>query len=84
MKTLHKIAADKSYCDWEMWIDNTPFTTAGVANNWVLAATYHDIGVSSYNYIALTWQCQKDVCRVDGFESVDFTLISDRSIADIG
>jgi len=46
LKTVHQIAADKSYSDWEMWIDNTPFTATGVANNWVLAATYHDIGTS--------------------------------------
>jgi hypothetical protein len=84
LKTVHKIAADKSYSDWETWIDNTPFAATGVANNWVLAATYHDVGTSAYNHIPLTWQCQKDVCRVDGFENVDFTLISDRSIADIG
>jgi hypothetical protein len=83
LKTVHKIAADKSYSDWEMWIDNTPFTTTGVANSWVLAASYHDVGTPGYNHIPLTWQCQKDVCRVDGFESVDFTLISDRSITDI-
>jgi hypothetical protein len=33
LKTVHSIAADKSYSDWEMWIDNTPLTATGVANN---------------------------------------------------
>jgi hypothetical protein len=82
LKTIHKISTDRSYTDWEIWYDVNPFNANGPANNWNLAATYHDIGCSDYNNIPLTWQCHKDVCRVDGFESVDFTLISDRAIAD--
>lgn len=83
LKTVHKIAADKSYTDWESWVDVEAFNTNGPANNWVLAATYHDVGTPEYNNISLTWKCHKDVCRVDGWESVDFTLISDRAIEDI-
>jgi hypothetical protein len=71
---VHKIAADKSYSDLEMWIHNAPFTTTGEVNNWVLASTYHDLGTSAYDHIPLTWQSQKDVCRVEGFESIDSTL----------
>jgi hypothetical protein len=82
LKTIHKISTDRSYTDWEMWIDVNPFNANGPANNWNLAATYHDVGCSDYNNIPLTWQCHKDLCRVDGFQSVDFTLISDRAITD--
>jgi hypothetical protein len=82
LKTIHKISPDRSYTDWELWYDVNPFNANGPANNWNLAATYHDVGCSDYKNIPLTWQCHKDVCRVDGFESVDFTLISDRAIAD--
>ncbi len=71
-----------AYRDWEMYVDVDPFNANGPANNWTLAATYHDVGCSDYNNIPLTWQCHKDLCRVDGFQSVDFTLISDRAIAD--
>lgn len=83
LKTVHKIAADKSFTDWEMWVDVELFNTNAPANNWILAATYYDLGCSDYNNIPLTWKCHKDLCRVDGFESVDFTLISDRAIEDI-
>ena len=81
VKVIHVIAADRKFSNWEMWIDTNPFDSNGKpANNWVLAATYKDNGVAEYNNIPLTWKCQKDVCRVDGFASVDFTLISDREI----
>lgn len=80
-KTIHKIAIDKRSCEWEMWVDIDPFDINGQPkNNWRLAATYSDYGVPGYNYVPLTWQCQKDVCRIDGFASVDFTLLSDRAI----
>lgn len=82
VKTIHKIAPDRKSSDWEIWVDTNPFDSNGKpANNWVLAATYKDNGVPEYNYIPLTWKCHKDVCRVDGFASVDFTLISDREIS---
>ncbi|MFZ0510869.1 MAG: hypothetical protein WAM14_04615 [Candidatus Nitrosopolaris sp.] len=51
-----------------------------LANNWALAATYNDVGIQGNNNIPLTWKCHKDVCRVDGFQGIDFTLISDRAI----
>jgi hypothetical protein len=34
-----------------------------------------------YNNIPMTWKCHKDVCRVDGFANIDFSLISDREIS---
>ncbi len=61
--------------------DINPFNANGPANNWTLAATYHDVGCSA-SQSPLTWKCHKDLCRVDAFESVDFTLISDRAISD--
>ena len=78
LKTVHKIG--QGYSDWEVWVDVDPFNGSGPANNWALAATYNDVGVQGYNNIPLTWKCHKDVCRVNGFQSVDFTLISDRAI----
>lgn len=81
VKTVHKVASDMKSSDWEMWVDNDPFDQNGAPkNNWTLAATYHDVGTSGYNNIPLTWMCQKDLCRIDGFANVDFTLISDRDI----
>ena len=81
VKCVHKIAADKKSGDWELWFDDNPFDDAGkIANNWKLAATYHDVGVKEYGNVPLTWKCHKDLCRVDGFKSVDFSLISDRQI----
>ncbi|MGC1927620.1 MAG: hypothetical protein WA667_01485 [Candidatus Nitrosopolaris sp.] len=56
LKTVHKIAADKSYCDWEMYVDVDPFTSTGPANNWMLAATYRDNGTPDYSNVPLTWQ----------------------------
>jgi hypothetical protein len=47
----------------------------------MLAAMCEDYGVPGYNNIPLTWKCHKDLCRIDGFASVDFTLISDREIS---
>jgi hypothetical protein len=82
VKTIHDIASDRKSSHWEMWIDTNPFDSNGKpANNWVVAATYEDNGVPGYNNIPLTWKCHKDVCRVDGFQSVDFTLVSDREIS---
>lgn len=81
VKTVHKIDPSRKFSDWEMWVDVDPFDQNGAPKNgWVLAATYHDVGTSGYNNIPLTWKCQKDLCRVDGFANVDFTLISDREI----
>jgi hypothetical protein len=82
VKTIHVIAVDNKSSHWEMWIDTNPFNSNGKpANKWVLAATYEDNGVPGYNNIPLTWKCHKDLCRIDGFASVDFTLISDREIS---
>jgi|SRR5215831_7251122 len=82
VKCIHVIADDKKSGDWELWYDDSPFATADgkPANNWKLAATYHDVGVKEYGNVPLTWKCHKDLCRVDGFKSVDFTLISDRQV----
>jgi hypothetical protein len=82
VKTVRKIATDRKSSHLEMWVDTDPFNAGGEPNNnWKLAATYEDRGVSGYKNIPMTWRCHKDLCRVDGFASVDFTLISDRGIA---
>ena len=65
LKTAHKIAADRTYTDWEMYVDTEPFNVNDPANNWTLAATYHDVGCPDYNNVPLTWQCHKDLCHVD-------------------
>lgn len=80
-KVIHKVAADMKSSDWEMWVDVDPFNAQGKPNNnWVLSATYHDVGTSGYNNIPTTWKCHKDLVRIDGFANVDFTLLSDREI----
>ena len=84
LKTIHRIATNKTFSNWEMWVDIDAINDIGEPNNnWTLAATYTDRGTPEYNNIPVTWQCHKDLCRVDGFASVDFTLISDRALDDL-
>jgi hypothetical protein len=93
VKTIRKVSSDNKSTHFEMCVDEDPFDNSGKPKNgWKKAATYEDVGVKNYKYkdndeeeeIAnwppLTWRCQKDVCRVDGYENVDFALFSDREI----
>jgi len=83
MKVVKKVADDNKSTDLEEWVDLNPFNSSGKpANNWRLKATYHDTGPpSGYTpRVAAYWRCQKDLLRVDGWGSVDFTLMSDREI----
>jgi hypothetical protein len=81
VKTIHIVADDKKSSYWEMWVDSDPFTNGGeINNNWVKVAEYKDEGCKEYDHVPLTWACQKDVCRVDGFANVNFALFSDREI----
>jgi len=82
MKTVRKVAADMKSSVIEAWFDDDPFdaTTGKPKNNWYLGATYNDHGVSGYNNIPCTWKCQKDLIRVDGWDSCDFCFFSDREI----
>ena len=81
LKSVHKIATDKQSSKLELWEDPNPFNSSGQpANNWRLTATITEKGCSDYGNVPCTWKCQKEVCRIDGFSSVDFTLISVREI----
>jgi hypothetical protein len=79
VKTIHIVNSD--YTQWEMWVDSNPFTKEGtIQNNWKKVAEYKDEGCNEYGNKNVDWRCHKDVCRVDGFGSVDFALFSDREI----
>lgn len=79
VKTIHLVNND--FTHWEMWVDSNPFTKEGtIQNNWVKVAEYKDEGCDAYGNQNVNWRCHKDVCRVDGFGSVDFALFSDREI----
>lgn len=82
VKTVRKVAADNKSTDLEMWCDDDPFdaTTGKAKNNWYLAGKYHDVGTSEYKNIACYWKNHKDVIRIDGWDSCDFTYLSDREI----
>ena len=81
VKTIRKVAPDGKSSQLEMWVDTDPFDTNGKPKNgWKWAAVYLDKGTSGYKNIPMTWACQKDLIRVDGFASVDFALLSDREI----
>lgn len=80
IKSVHKISADKSSSTFEYYVDLDPFDATGKPNNnWQLAATWEDTGSPTY-HIKCTWKCQADKIRVDGWQNVDFTLMSDREI----
>jgi hypothetical protein len=81
VKTIRKIAADKQSSTLEMWVDVDPFDVDGKPkNNWKLAATFIDKGTKEYKNIPATWRSHKDLIRVDGFQSVDIALVSNREI----
>jgi hypothetical protein len=83
VKLVQKVAADRKSSHLEMWVDPAPFTADGKPRNaWRLAAEYQDTGPAR-DYVPpvpVTWACQKDVLRLDGFDNIDFTLLSDRAI----
>lgn len=79
LKTIHIVKDD--YTHWEMWADTDPIGKDGsINNNWEKIAEYKDEGCDEYDNIPVQWRAHKQVCRVDGFESVDFALFSDREI----
>jgi hypothetical protein len=81
-KTVHKVSADRKTSVLEAWVDDDPFdaTTGKPKNNWRLAGTINDTGCSEYKNIICTWAGQKDTIRIDGWDSCDFTYLSDREI----
>jgi hypothetical protein len=79
LKTIHIVKDD--HTDWEMWADFDPIADDGtIKNNWEKIAEFRDEGCDDYDNVPVSWKCHKDVCRVDGFGSVDFALFSDREI----
>jgi hypothetical protein len=79
VKTIHIVGKDSTH--WEMWTDLNPFAKDGtIQNNWKKIAEYTDKGCDEYDNIPLKWRSHKEVCRVDGYGSVDFALFSDREI----
>jgi hypothetical protein len=79
VKTIHIVGKDSTH--WEMWADLDPIAKDGsINNNWEKIAEYEDKGCDGYDGQRMEWACHKDVCRVDGFGSVDFALFSDREI----
>jgi hypothetical protein len=81
MKAVHLVTADKKSSMLYLYEDTDPFDSNGKPkNNWKLIATAQDRGCSGYNGIPCTWKSHKDLVRVDGFENVDFALMSCRSI----
>lgn len=80
IKSVHKVSADRSTSSIEYYVDLTPFDSSGKPNNsWQLAAIWEDTGSPKYG-MKCTWKCQADKIRVDGWQNVDFTLMSDREI----
>lgn len=81
VKTCHWVV-DSNTTHWEMWHNDSPFDSNGNIDNtkWEKIAEYEDKGCDGYDNINMRWKCHKDVCRVDGFGTVDFALFSDREI----
>lgn len=86
IKVIHIVASDNKSTHWEMWYNGNPFDSNGniVNAGWEKIAEYEDRGCKQYGNVPVTWKCHKDVCRVDGFESVDIALASDREILPTG
>jgi hypothetical protein len=81
LKHVHKVNAAKTQSINELWVDTTPFKSDGTASNtWKLKASWTDKGTSGYNNIPCTWKAQVDKWRFDGFNSIDYTWMSDREI----
>lgn len=85
VKTIHWVNPDGKSSHWEMWYNLEPFDSTGKPqHDWQLGATFEDHGTISYAVngvpVPLIWAQEKSVCRVDGFQNVDFCLFSDREI----
>ena len=83
-KVIKLVDDSNNFTDLIMYANDTPFNTDGTVNNttWYKAATYHDTGPpSGYSpRVACYWRCHKDLLRVDGFDFLDFALVSDREV----
>ena len=81
IKHVHIVADDKSHATNYLYVDTDPFDSSGKPNNnWKLKAEWTDNGVPGYQNIPATWRSQVDKIRVDGWQNVDFTLMSIREI----
>lgn len=81
LKVVYIVADDNNSVSMSMYVDESPFQKDGSpTNDWKLLAESKFIGVPEYNNIIPSWAGRKNYLRVDGFESVDFTLCSAREI----
>ena len=85
VKTMQWVNPDGKSSHWEMWYNLEPFDSTGKPrHDWRLGATFEDHGPVSYAVngvpVPLISAQEKSVCRVDGFQNVDFCLFSDREI----
>jgi hypothetical protein len=81
IKHVHIVDDGKTQSTNMLFVDTDPFDTNGKPqNNWRLKGQWTDKGVSGYNNIPATWRSQVDKVRVDGWNEVDFTLMSIREI----
>jgi len=92
LKHIH-ITDGKTQSLNRLYVDTDPFDENGKPrNNWKLKAEYVDKGsiekaknpdtdkMEGYDGIPCTWASQVDKIRIDGWDEVDFTLISNREI----
>jgi len=82
LKSVRKVAADRSHAVFELWVDTDPFdaSTGAPKNNWRLKGHWDDHGTSGYNNIPCTWKSQVDKLRCDGMNNIDWCYFSDREI----
>lgn len=81
LKVVYIVPEDKKSVKLEMYVSEDPFNADGSPkNDWKVLAECNFKGVPEYKNVIPSWRGRKDYLRVDGFESVDFTLTSDREI----
>jgi hypothetical protein len=78
MKAVRIVSPSRKFCDFHLYEDT--IVNGKPANKWRLIAYAHDSGDKDMDGIVCTWKSHKDVVRVDGFQSVDFALLSTRAI----
>jgi hypothetical protein len=81
LKHVHKVPTDRKSSYNELWVSTPAFNADGTpTNNWRLKGSYTETGTSKFNGIPCTWRSQTDRVRCDGYNSIDFTYMSDREI----
>jgi len=91
LKHVHIVNDEKTRSTNRLYVDTDPFDDNGKPrNNWKLKAEWIDKGTTrtkkedgkekGYNGIPCTWRSQVDKIRIDGWDKVDYTLLSIREI----